>query len=311
MTAWRRSRPGLRHRLGAEPDACSVRRGRGGPGVHCEERRCETRPPDGMLAARLGKRSDVTLLVKFVAKVSGDVTKRNLTIAIPAALTTQVALTLDQRRGCGVSEAQSPAAVPPTRTKRGSKQSSVRANALTCVGLTGEARRGSRPTVFCQNTALATVGGGVVSVRCVLDYQVAQGELRHCASSCRRASVCSASRVMRFAPGRSRKRTARKTSSWSCSGALRRLIGSPSKPKRISMPASNRQRRDATCAGREAGIRPCRFAQLLRSDAFHRDSQGDATGGRRGVRAGGGADSRRAVQRLPLPQAGVRAACAR
>src|SRR5690242_4186957 len=33
-------------------------------------------------------------------------------------------------------------------------------------------------TVFCQNTALITFGGGVVNTRAVLDYQVTQGELR-------------------------------------------------------------------------------------------------------------------------------------
>ena len=33
-------------------------------------------------------------------------------------------------------------------------------------------------TVFCQNAALVTFGGGVVNVRATLDYQVTQGELR-------------------------------------------------------------------------------------------------------------------------------------
>ena len=33
-------------------------------------------------------------------------------------------------------------------------------------------------TVFCQNTALVTFGGGVMNVRAMLDYQVTQGELR-------------------------------------------------------------------------------------------------------------------------------------
>ena len=33
-------------------------------------------------------------------------------------------------------------------------------------------------TVFCQNAALVTFGGGVVNVRATLDYQITQGELR-------------------------------------------------------------------------------------------------------------------------------------
>ncbi len=134
---------------------------------------------DGMLAARLGKRSDVTLLVKFVAKVSGDVTKRNLTFAIPAALTTQVALTLDQPE----ADVEFPSAISSSRT---TDQDKTRVEAIIGSGeridlrWTPRVKRAAEvaATVFCQNTALATVGGGVVSVRCVLDYQVAQGELR-------------------------------------------------------------------------------------------------------------------------------------
>ena len=134
---------------------------------------------DGMIAARLGKRSDVTLLVKFVAKVGGDVTKRNLTFAIPAALTTQVALTLDQPE----ADVDFPSAVSSKRT---TDQDKTRVEAIIGSGdriellWTPRVKRAAEvaATVFCQNTALATIGGGVVSVRSVLDYQVAQGELR-------------------------------------------------------------------------------------------------------------------------------------
>ncbi len=132
-----------------------------------------------MIAVRLGKRSDAMLQVKFVAKISGDVTKRQLAFAIPAALTTQVAFTLDQAE----ADVEFPTAISSKRTSENDK---TRVEAIIGSGehvellWTPRVKRAAEvaATVFCQNTALATVGGGVVSVRSVLDYQVAQGELR-------------------------------------------------------------------------------------------------------------------------------------
>lgn len=130
-------------------------------------------------AVRLGKRGEALLQIRFVTKVGGDVTKRRLGFAIPPALTTHVALTLDQPDAA----VDFPTAISTKRTTEADK---TRVEAIIGPGervellWTPRVKRAAEvaATLFCQNTALVTVGGGAVSVRSVLDYQVTQGELR-------------------------------------------------------------------------------------------------------------------------------------
>jgi len=131
------------------------------------------------VGVRLGKRGEVVLQVRFVTKIGGDVTKRRLGFAIPPALTTQVALVVDQPD----ADVDFPTAISVKRTTEAEK---TRVEAIIGSGervellWTPRVKRAAEvaATLFCQNTSLATVGGGVVSVRSVLDYQVTQGELR-------------------------------------------------------------------------------------------------------------------------------------
>ncbi len=131
------------------------------------------------LAARLAARGDVTLQIKLLVKIDGDVTKRRLAFAIPPALSSQVALTLDEAG----ADVDFPTAISFQRIleKDKTRVTAVMGSADHVeLQWTPRVKRAAEvaATVFCQNAALVTFGGGVVNVRTTLDYQITQGELR-------------------------------------------------------------------------------------------------------------------------------------
>ena len=131
------------------------------------------------VAVLLGKSGDVTLEVKLAAKLAGDVTRRQLAFGIPPALASRFTVTIAEPE----ADVEFPTAVSFHRIS-GDQETRVEA----IVGSAGRLEMQWTPrvkraaeiaaTVFCQNTALVTFGGGVVNTRAVLDYQVTQGELR-------------------------------------------------------------------------------------------------------------------------------------
>jgi prepilin-type processing-associated H-X9-DG protein len=133
----------------------------------------------GNIAVRFDSRGDVTLQVKMLVKIAGDVTKRRLAFAIPPALSSQVALVLDESE----ADVDFPAAISSRRIL---DQDKTRVEAVMGSAdhvellWTPRVKRAAEvaATVFCQNAALVTFGGGVVNVRATLDYQITQGELR-------------------------------------------------------------------------------------------------------------------------------------
>jgi len=131
------------------------------------------------VAVSLKKRGNTTLQLRLLVKLAGDVTKQHLAFAIPPALSSQVALLLDQPE----ADVDFPTAIS---FKRRPEQDKTRVEAVIGSGGRVELRWTPRvkradevaATVFCQSTALVTFGGGVMNVRDTLDYQVTQGELR-------------------------------------------------------------------------------------------------------------------------------------
>ncbi|HMP83958.1 MAG TPA: hypothetical protein PKA41_14765, partial [Verrucomicrobiota bacterium] len=127
----------------------------------------------------IAKRSKVTLQMKLVVKIGGDVTRRHLAFNIPAALSSSVAFSLDQPD----ADVDFPTAIS---FKRATDKDRTNVDAIIGSGgrvelqWTPRVKRAAEvaATVFCQNATLVTVGGGVVNTRSVLDYQVTQGELR-------------------------------------------------------------------------------------------------------------------------------------
>lgn len=131
------------------------------------------------VAVQLNRRGTVTLQVKLLVKIAGDVTRRRLAFDIPPALSSRVALALAESG----ADVDFPTAIS---FKRIPDQDQTRVEAVVGSGgriellWTPRMKRAAEvaATVFCRNTALVTFGGGVVNVRATLDYQITQGELR-------------------------------------------------------------------------------------------------------------------------------------
>jgi hypothetical protein len=133
----------------------------------------------GSISAKFGSKGNVTLQIKMLVKVAGDVTKRRLAFAVPAALSS--------RAGFALAEAEAdvdfPAAISFKRIleKNQTRVEAVMGSADRIELLwTPRVKRAEEvaATVFCKNAALVTFGGGVMNVRATLDYQITQGELR-------------------------------------------------------------------------------------------------------------------------------------
>jgi prepilin-type processing-associated H-X9-DG protein len=134
---------------------------------------------EGGIGVRFNSKGGVTLQIKMLVKIDGDVTKRRLTFAIPPAVSSRVMFALDEAG----ADVDFPAAVSFQRILDQDK---------TCVeavlGSTDHVELSWTPrvkraaevaaTVFCQNAALVTFGSGVLNVRATLGYQITQGELR-------------------------------------------------------------------------------------------------------------------------------------
>jgi prepilin-type processing-associated H-X9-DG protein len=130
------------------------------------------------LAVRIESRGKTTLEIKMLVKTQGDVTKRELAFNIPPALSSQMAFVLDEPE----ADVDFPTAVS---FKRILEKNSTRVEAV--MGSAGQMDLLWTPrvkqagevaaTVFCQNAALVTFGGGVVDVHSTMDYQITQGEL--------------------------------------------------------------------------------------------------------------------------------------
>src|SRR5262249_24916811 len=115
----------------------------------------------------------------FLVKLGGDVTKRQIIFAIPPALSSRLALTVDEPEVA----IEFPTAVS---FHSASAQQQTRVEAIIGAGEKVELRWTPRvkraaeiaATVFSQNASLAHFSGSVMSVQTILDYQITQGELR-------------------------------------------------------------------------------------------------------------------------------------
>lgn len=127
----------------------------------------------------LPRKGEATLQLKLLVKLGGDVAKRQLAFAIPAALTTRLNLTIDQPD----ADVEFPGAISfqrVTEAQRTRLDALMGAGDRVSLAWTPRVKRAAEvaATVICQNAALVSFGGGVMNMRSVLDYQVTQGELR-------------------------------------------------------------------------------------------------------------------------------------
>lgn len=155
-----------------------------GPDVAVQE--FSARPTDAQIlrsgdqvSVQLPRKGQAMLELKLLVRLGGDVTRRQLGFMIPAALTTRMALTIDQPD----ADVEFPGAISFQRSTEGQVtqlDALMGAGDKVALSWTPRVKRAAEvaATVICQNASLVSFSGGVMSVRSVLDYQVTQGELR-------------------------------------------------------------------------------------------------------------------------------------
>ena len=117
--------------------------------------------------------------VKFHTRLTGDAAKRQLSFAIPPALTSTLAITLNEPEAVvdlptAVTFKTTPAA---QQTRVDGTIGAADHLELAWTPRVKKAEETSA-TVFVQNAVLVSFEGGVIRSRATLDYQITQGELR-------------------------------------------------------------------------------------------------------------------------------------
>lgn len=131
------------------------------------------------LSVRVARRGETVLEMKLLVKLGGDVTKRWFTLCIPPALSSRMSLVIDQPD----ADVDFQNAVSFQRATSGQQtrvDGVIGSADWVTVQWTPRVKRAAEvaTTVFCQNSAVVTFGGGVINTRAALDYQITQGELR-------------------------------------------------------------------------------------------------------------------------------------
>lgn len=145
------------------------------------------------LLVRLARKGSATVKVKFWVKLEGDVTRRRLAFAIPPALSSRLALTLNEPEAA----VEFPSAIS---IHSASSAHETRVDAVVGAGSridlswTPRVKRAAEiaATVFSRNASLVTFTGGAMHVQSSFDYQISQGELREI-----RVSVPAGHRLLR------------------------------------------------------------------------------------------------------------------
>ncbi len=138
-------------------------------------------------------KTDATLQFRIVVRLGGDISRKQLVFAIPAALASEIILSIAEPEAA----VEFPSAVSFERTT-GDDQTAVRAvigaGGKFSMNWTPRVKRATEiaATVFAHNTTLVALGGGVHNTRVTIDYQVSQGELRQL-----RLSIPEGQRVLR------------------------------------------------------------------------------------------------------------------
>lgn len=125
------------------------------------------------------KPGDATVKVKFLVKLGGTVSKRELTFDLPSALSSKLSANIDEPE----ADVEFPTAVSFTRATADQEtkiEAMVGSEDRVVMQWTPRVKRAAETaaTVFVENRSLATVGNGVLALRTLLNYQIAQGELR-------------------------------------------------------------------------------------------------------------------------------------
>ncbi len=133
----------------------------------------------GRLSVLLPNRGEAAITLKFVVKLGGDVTKRQLSFSLPPALASTVNASIDEPD----AEVEFPTAVAFQHTQAGRQTriaATVGSEDRVEILWTPRTKRANEvaATIFVENNSLVAFSSGVMNVNCTLDYQISQGELR-------------------------------------------------------------------------------------------------------------------------------------
>jgi Tfp pilus assembly protein PilE len=131
------------------------------------------------VSVALGKRRTATVKVRFLVKLSGDVAKRQLAFAIPPAVSSRVALSINEP-GVAVEMPSAVSFKAATDKQQTHVEAVIGSGERIDLRWTPRLKSASETaaTIFCQNATLVRIGGGVINTRAQFDYSVTQGELR-------------------------------------------------------------------------------------------------------------------------------------
>jgi len=133
----------------------------------------------GRLSVFMPNPGEAVIALKFVVKLGGDVSRRQLSFAIPPALSTTLNAGIDEPD----ADVEFPTAVAFQRTQA-ADQTRIAATIGTAgrveILWTPRTKRANEvaATIFVENNSLVTLANGVMDVRSTLNYQISQGELR-------------------------------------------------------------------------------------------------------------------------------------
>ena len=122
---------------------------------------------------------EAAIAFKFAVKLGGDVSRRQLSFAIPPALSSTVVATIDEPD----ADVEFPTAVAFQRSQDG-RQTRIAATVgpedRVEILWTPRTKRANEvaATIFAENNSLVTFANGVMDVKSTVDYQISQGELR-------------------------------------------------------------------------------------------------------------------------------------
>ncbi len=134
---------------------------------------------EGRVGVLLPQPGAVEIAVKFLVKLGGDVSKRQLTFQLPPALSSHLRATIDEPE----ADVEFPSAVAFKRASAGQQtqvEATIGSTDRVELQWTPRVKRAAEiaATVFAENRSLVSLGAGVVDVRATVDYQITQGELR-------------------------------------------------------------------------------------------------------------------------------------
>ena len=133
----------------------------------------------GKVSVLLSHPGEALLSVKFLAKLGGTVSKRQLSFRLPPALSSRLNATIEEPE----ADVEFATAVAFQRKSDGQQtrvEAVIGSDDRVDLQWTPRVKRAAEiaASVFAENRSTVSFGGGVINTRALFNYQITQGELR-------------------------------------------------------------------------------------------------------------------------------------